>query len=198
MESEDQTVGRNLTLSRGIGQAARRVFEAVFAGWDSAVSRGIARATEAQVAAAALGYKPLYFDPWPETQARRLARLIQPVLPPGAVGRGIPEGFFVYRADTIRRIRESDPTFYRTSQESDFQTIRRLTCLGQNGELLGYGARSILTPGAARVRIFSQVDGEVFMFFASLPDNAGRFARERALDIAVYTDESVAYHIEYP
>jgi hypothetical protein len=198
MGSEDEAVGRDLALSRAIGRVARRVCETVYAGWNSTVPRGIARATEAQVAAAALGYKPLYFDPWPEADARRLARLIEPWLPADAVARGAAEGWFVYRPAVIRSVRESDPALYRTRDETDFQTIRRLARLGQNGDLLGYGARSFLTPGTARVRVFSQVDGSVFLVFASLPNNAEKFARERALDIAVYTDEPVAYHVQYP
>jgi hypothetical protein len=174
------------------------VFEAVYAGWDTEVSRGIARATEAQVAAAALGYKPLYFDPWPEADARRIARLIHPWLPVGTVARGAEEGLFIYRPEVTSSIRDSDPAFYRTGEESSFPSIRRLARLGMNGELLGYGARSFFTPGAARVRIFSEVDGGVFMFFASMPDQAERFARERAQDIAAYLDEPVAYQIEHP
>lgn len=193
MGSEDETVDRDLTLTRAIGRAARRVFKGVFAGWDTAVSRGIARATEAQVAAAALGYKPLYFDPWPHEAAGRLARLMHPALPTGAEARAAKEGLFVYRPACIHSIRQTDPKFYRLSDETEFGTIRRLSRLGENGELLGYGARSFLTPGAARVRIFSGVDGGVFMYFGSMPEQAERFTRKRSLDIAAYLDEAVAY-----
>ena len=94
MGSEDETVGRDLALTRAIGRAARRVFEAVYAGWDTAVSRGIARAAE--------------------------------------------EGLFVYRPAIIHSIRQTDPIFYRLADDTEFGKIRRLSRLGENGELLGY------------------------------------------------------------
>src|SRR5205085_209584 len=61
---------------------------------------------------------------------------------------------------------------------------------GQNGELLGYGARSLDAQGAVQIRIFND-DADLFAFFASDPRVAEFHARERLLDIATYLDDDL-------
>lgn len=46
--------------------------------------------------------------------------------------------------------------------------MRHISRSGQNGELLGYGARSLDAQGAVSVRIFDD-DAELFAFFACDP-----------------------------
>jgi len=59
-------VERDPHLVSEIGQAARAALGKVFEGWNSEVDWAIKRTIEAQIAAASLGYKPLYWDPWGE------------------------------------------------------------------------------------------------------------------------------------
>jgi hypothetical protein len=53
-------VERDPHLVSEIGQAARAALGKVFEGWNSEVDWAIKRTIEAQIAAASLGYKPLY------------------------------------------------------------------------------------------------------------------------------------------
>jgi hypothetical protein len=103
-------------------------------------------------------------------------------------------GLLVFRRDVIGPILDSDPAFYRPHGEDDLSTVRNVSRTGQNGELLGYGARSIDAPGAVSVQIFND-DAELFTFFVSDPRTAEFHARERLLDIATYINEDLSYSI---
>lgn len=187
---------RDVLESRRIAAAARRVGQLVLAGWTTALRGGIAQGIEAQIAAAALGYKPLYFDPWPEEEAREFARLIRARIPVDAEVHGRAEGLFIYRPDAVCPILDADLDFYRPHRETDLDAIARACKAGVCGELLGYGARSLWTPWAAKVTVFGQ-SGARFVFFVSRPEVALKFARQRAGDLAAVMDERVFHSIEF-
>jgi hypothetical protein len=79
-------VERDVHLISEIGQAARAAFGKVFEEWDSEVDWPIKRAVEAQIAAASLGYKPLYWDPWGEVSVLLRSQLRR-VLSTGTIYR---------------------------------------------------------------------------------------------------------------
>lgn len=188
---------RDVAESRRVAGAAQAAFRAVFPGWDATPDSGVERAIPAQIAAAALGYKPLYWDPWDKTASSQLARLIRPSLPDGAVIRAALEGLFVFRPRVINQVLETDPSLYRPSGETTWSAIRRVTQLSINGDLLGYGAPALLTPNSARVTIRGR-RGILFVFFVSRPQAAVRFADERAADLTAVLDEEIEVIIEYP
>jgi len=190
-------VDRDVAESRRIAGAAQAAFRTVFTGWDSAPDSCVERAIPAQIAAAALGYKPLYWDPWNQTASRRLARLIRPSLPEAAQIRAAPEGLFVFRTAVVGPILDADPPLYRPWEEPIWPAIRRATRLGINGDLLGYGAPSLLTSNSARVTIRGD-RGVIFVYFVSRPEVAARFADERAADLTAVLDETIEVFIEYP
>ena len=120
-------VGRDLHQSRSIAAAGRAVGRLVLSGWETALRGRIAQGIGAQIAAAALGHKPLYFDPWPETEAREFVRLIRPDLPAGVRCEAGAEGLFIFRTEVIRTIVVSDPAFYGRPDADFLPMMRRLT-----------------------------------------------------------------------
>lgn len=184
---------RDTNLTRKIGQAARTALGKVFEEWNSKADWAIKRATEAQIAAASLGYKPLYWDPWGEASAPIRSQLRR-VLPEGTTVDATDTGLLVFRPDIVRPILDSDSAFYRPHGERVLSSIRNVSHAGDNGELLGYGARSMDAPGAVAVRIFND-EGELFASFRSDPATAEFHARERLLDIATYIDEDLSFSI---
>jgi hypothetical protein len=186
-------VERDPHLVSEIGQAARAAFGEVFEGWNSEVDWPIKRAVEAQIAAASLGYKPLYWDPWGEASASLRSQL-RAKLRTGAIIDASDAGLLIFQPDVITPILNSDPTFYRSHGESIISAVRRVTRMRNNGELLGYGARSVDAPGAVPVRIFND-EAALFAFFMSDPDAAEFHARERLLDIATYIEANLSFTI---
>jgi len=174
-------VERDPHLVSKIGQAARAAFGKVFEEWHSEVDWPIKRTIEAQIAAASLGYKPLYWDPWGEAASGLIRSHLRSALPAATIIDASDAGLLVFRRDLVRPILDSDPAFYRPHGEDDLSAIRNLSRTGQNGELLGYGARSLDAQGAVQIRIFND-DAELFAFFASDPRVAEFHARERLLD----------------
>lgn len=185
---------RDPHLVSKIGQAARAAFGKVFEEWHSEVDWPIKRTVEAQIAAASLGYKPLYWDPWGEAASGLIRSHLRSALPAATIIDASDAGLLVFRRDLVGPILDSDPAFYRPHGEDDLSAIRDLSRTGQNGELLGYGARSLDAQGAVQIRIFND-DAELFAFFASDPRVAEFHARERLLDIATYLNEDLFYSI---
>lgn len=95
---------------------------------------------------------------------------------------------------SFKPILDSDPEFYRSHGESVLSAVRNASRVGHNGELLGYGARSMDARGAVPIRIFND-ESELFAFFMSDPRVAEFYARERLLDIATYTNDDLSYLI---
>lgn len=187
---------RDPHLVSEIGQAARAALSQVFERWNSETDWPIKRTIEAQIVAASLGYKPLYWDPWGEASAP-LHFALRRVLRTGAIIDASDAGLLVFQPDVITPILNSDPTFYRPHGESILSAVREVTRNANNGELLGYGARSVDAPGAVPVRIFND-EAELFAFFMSDPRVAHFHARERLLDIATYIDADLLYSIGPP
>ena len=75
--------------------------------------------------------------------------------------------------------------------------LSRVTRLGINGDLLGYGAPALLTPNSARVTIRNR-HGIIFVYFVSCPEATARFADARAQDLTAVLDEEIEVFIEYP
>lgn len=194
------------TDAGGIARLAEESFRSVYPGWSKSPSSGSAqgigapqdRAVEAQIAAAALGRKPLYFDPWGEEQAELLVKSLKGKLPKGAVIDQRDGNLFVYREDVIRPIIEGDPEFYTRDGESLLDSIARVSRSGQNGELLGYGARNMLVRPAYAVTI-NKGDETLLYYFVSAPDEftASKFALHRMKDFKeAFGWEDVLFSIE--
>lgn len=184
---------RDPHLISEIGQAARAALSQVFEGWNSQTDWPIKRTVEAQIAAASLGYKPLYWDPWGEASAP-LRSVLRRVLRTGAIIDASDAGLLIFQPHVIKPILNSDPIFYRPHGESILSAVRETTRSANNGELLGYGARSVDARGVVPVRIFND-EAELFAFFMSDPRVAHFYARERLLDIATYIDADLLYSI---
>ena len=118
-------------------------------------------------------------------------------LQPGVVCEAGPEGLFIFRPEVIRPVLLSDTAFYGRPEADVLPVVRRLARSGENGELLGYGARSLTTRGAVRVQITDQ-EGEVFMGFLAEPDKATASAAARGEDIAAVCDGEILSHIYWP
>ena len=103
-------------------------------------------------------------------------------------------GIAIFRPERIHSIFETDPGFYRTPGGDLMATINGLCACGDNGALLGYGARNWSVPPGVRV-IIRDRQRLLFMFFVSHPAEASRFARERLMDIASYTGQQFYYEI---
>ncbi len=138
----------------------------------------------------------MYFDPWVPRLAGELAVILGRVLPTGVLVKNLPSSLVIFRREKVRAILDSDPVFYRPYGEDDLGAIERVCASGNNGELLGYGARNWFEPHGARV-IIRNFDRVVSMFFVSNPADAEHFARERLSDLATYTGEKMRYAIEY-
>lgn len=142
------------------------------------------RAVEAQITAASEGRKPLYYEPWGNPDlADQLAAAYRQVLPSGVAVESKNGFLYIYRPEAITGILDSDPSFYRRTGESDFDSISRVSEDHSNGELLGYGARGILDRPAHLVRIYKGRD-LILYFFVSSADakKAANIANERTED----------------
>ena len=119
------------------------------------------------------------------------------IVPAGVEVHSLDSGVVVFRPDSVQAILESDPAFYRPNGQDDLPAIDRVCAAGENGELLGYGARNWAVPHGVRVTITGP-DGVLFMFFVSNPNDAEFYARERLRDIASYTLLPLTYDISPP
>ena len=187
--------------ARRIGAAARRSIQTVLPGWQGQAlapdDRALQTTIEAQIAASCLGHKPLFFEPIIATEGRALALAIGRIVPVGVEVHSLNSGIVVFRPECVRPILEGDVEFYRPDGESDLSAINRVCSAGDNGELLGYGARNWAAPHGVRVTI-SDEDSVLFMFFVSNPREAEHHAHERLRDIASYTLQSLEYDISPP
>jgi hypothetical protein len=152
-----------------------------------------AAVASAEIAAVAGGRKPLYHELLAAEEARSAAGL-GGGLPGGAVTAEREGHLVIYQPDMVRQILDSDPVFYRPNGESDAEAVWRAVRADENGELMGYGARTRTAPGSVRVRLFT-ADGHLISGFSAPGAAAELFARERALDYAERLDAPVRYLI---
>ena len=120
---------RDPHLVSKIGQAARAAFGKVFEEWNSEVDWPIKRTVEAQIAAASLGYKPLYWDPWGEAASGLIRSHLRAALPAATIIDASDAGLLVFRRDLVGPILDSDRAFYRPHGEDDLSAIRDLRVL---------------------------------------------------------------------
>jgi hypothetical protein len=175
-------------LSAGIARAVRAASRDVYPGWTEPQGDGdpgeiAERAIEAQIAAAVLGRKPLYFEPWGDEVSRRFRSAYRRILPDEVKVSARDGMLFVFRPEIVKPILDADPAFYLHRRESDLACIARVSESGENGELLGYGARHIAVRPAYHVRIY-RGESLLLYFFVSSPDEnaAARIAYERTAD----------------
>jgi hypothetical protein len=156
------------------------------------------RSIEAQIAAAVEGRKPLYYEPWGDKElSDQLAASYRNVLSEAVNIRSRNGTIYVYRDEAVSPILDDDPAFYRPNGEDDFEAIVRVSERSENGELLGYGARSIMERPGHEVRIFK---GErlLLYYFVSSPDRAKamKFANDRSVDfIRAFGWDDVRYEL---
>lgn len=188
--------------SRTTAELVRAASRDVYSGWsvpagDGDPGESQQRAVEAQIVAAAEGRKPLYFDPWGEMFSEAFAEAYRKVLPSDVTVEARGGMLFVYKEDVVRVILESDPDFYLQNGETILESIARVSAAGENGELLGYGARSMMERPAHEVKIYKGVHLMLY-FFVSAPGykEAAFCANERALDFSrAFGWEDVRYEI---
>ena len=149
----------------------------------------------ASFAAVAEGRKPLYHEQWGVEFGSDLVRRLWGLKLPGVHISLTDDGhLFAYRPDVVEKIIAQNPAAYPGPNLA--AKIKAATDAGTNGELLGYGARSLLEPGRVLVQIFDG-DTPVMGFFA-LPENAEEFALARTLDFDRAYGRSFRYKISKP
>jgi hypothetical protein len=175
-------------VERTIALDIRAASQNVYPGWtvpdgDRGTGESQQRAIEAHVAAAVTGRKPLYFDPWGKEFSDAFATEYRKVLPEEVEVVSRDGMLFVYRPGNVGAIMDADPEFYRKAGESMLDSISRVSTDGMNGELLGYGARDMVTRPAYGVKILKG-DELALYYFVSDPDpvHAAEFAERRAMD----------------
>ena len=196
--------GNPPTVEADIAQSVRTASQTVYEGWTipgSGQSQGDVshRAIEAQIAAAVTGRKPLYFDSWGTVFSDAFAEAYRRVLPLDVNVVSRDGVILIYKETSVIPILDSDPTFYRLAEESIEDSIARVSIAGMNGELLGYGARSILSRPAYRVEIYKGTNLELY-FFVSSPDRdlAVQAAHERMKDfVLAHGWKDLRFIIEY-
>ncbi len=138
----------------------------------------------AQITSAALGTKPLYFDSWPDPDA--VASALDKAVGRLAEVKSASEKVFVYRPEVIKGILDGNKALYRPNGENDFAAVLAATESGDNGELLGYGAKSIVQRPAVRVIILT-ANGDVVLGFHVTPELEKEITRRRLSDLESVT-----------
>ena len=173
---------------RTIALNVRAASQNVYPGWtvpdgDGGPGESQQRAIEAHVAAAVTGRKPLYFDPWGPEFSDAFADAYRKVIPEGVEVDSRDGMLFIFRPEKVSAIMDLDPEFYQKRGESLIDSISRVSASGMNGELLGYGAKDMVTRPAHEVRIFKGEDLLLYYFLSdSDPKRAATFASARAED----------------
>lgn len=188
---------------RAIAKLARSASRHVYPEWSEPSNDGHPgeipdRAIEAQIAAAVTGRKPLYFEHWGKGLSEAFAESYRRVLPEIVEVHARDGMLFIYRPAAVRRIMKADPAFYRAKGDADLDSIARVSAVGMNGDLLGYGARSMTERPAHAVRIF-RGSTLLLYYFISTPDpaSARKFAKQRALDfVQAFEWEGVGFDLE--
>jgi SPP1 gp7 family putative phage head morphogenesis protein len=147
----------------------------------------------AEIAAVAGGRKPLYHELLGTEAARDAARIGRKL--PGTTVAAEREGhLIIYRPEVVKRILDSDTAFYRPNGENDEAAIWRAVMNDEQGELMGYGARTLFDPQTVSIRLFTG-DGHLIAGFRAPRDAAEILANDRGLDYARQLGRSVRYLI---
>lgn len=146
----------------------------------------------AHIAAVAEGRKALYHEQWgPELGAPLADQLKVLKLPNVHIFLTDDGHLLAYQPDAVRQIVDANPENY--PGKSLFDKVLNATLAGTNGDLLGYGARTMLEPDRVLVQIMDG-DTPVCGFF-SRAAVADQFAAQRTLDFDRAYGRSFSYRI---
>ena len=156
--------------------AVEKIFSGVFRGWDSkadpaaaAIKSGIV----GQIAAAAHGLKPLYFDAWGD-EAAAIAQDLRQAVPAGTQVLAKDGGLMVWRDEAVQPL--------LSGKGGIPQQIMQAVDSGNYGVLLGYGLPNTKQRPAMRVRIFNGESQPVIQFNAPV-SSWQDIASARVLDL---------------
>lgn len=187
--------------SNDIRQVARSQFgrsEAEFGALqpqdDGAPDRGsvqaaLARANSVEISAVVAGRKPVFHEDWGGTPSRELDGFIGRIrrgLPPGVFARHEAGHIYVWHGDLASR-------FLQAGQDP-FTQIHRLTQLGENGSLLGFGQSTIEAIGSVAVHIRDSA-GRIVSGFHTHRTTADLYAAARVRDWVDATGAAHSYEI---
>ena len=178
---------------RSIGPAAEAIFRDVRSrDTGKPLDASDALSGGAALSAVAAGRKPLYHEEWGQELGADLARRLWGLNLPGVQITLADDGhLFAYRPEIIQAIIDADPAAY--PGPTLFAKIHEATLAGDNGELLGYGARSMLDANIVLVEI---MDGETTVFgFYSRAAGADQIAAQRTLDFSQAYGRAFSYEI---
>lgn len=179
---------------RAVAQAGRRIFADVRSrDTGTPLDPGTAQEGGAHLAAVATGRKPLYHDQWGDELGSDLFRRLTSTLPPNVEVVFKDGHLYAYRPEVIQEIIARDPQSYPGADL--FEKIHDATLAGENGELLGYGARSMAEPGTVRVSVLDAEEHVVFGF-RSRPEAAEAAGLERARDFVDAYGREFSYQIQ--
>ena len=151
------------------------------------------RIAGAEIGAVGAGRKPLYHEQLGEAAAQA-AELLTQGLPEGVLADAREGHLIVYRPESVRAILDSDPAFYRPAGEDDAAAMWKACLEDAQGELMGYGARTL--SGARQVTVqFTTRSGLLLAGFRAPLESAVDLARERGLDYERGLGEPVMFYI---
>lgn len=146
----------------------------------------------AHLSAVVSGRKPLYHEQWGEPTASQLADSLRRIVPPGVDVRAEAGHLYIYRPDIIDRVISQDPNSYPGATLAD--RIHRASVAGDNGILLGYGAKSMFAEGSVLVQVFD-AQGKTVTSFRSMPQAAHESGAERAKDFIEFFGRPFHYRV---
>jgi hypothetical protein len=181
------------SLAKRIGSDVEAIFGDIRSRDDGApLPAGIPQEAGAAISAVASGRKPLYHEQWGPDPSSDLVRRLWGILP-GAVKTVMEDGhLYVYRPELAQAVIDADPANYPGLNL--FDKIRRATLSGENGDLLGYGARSIFGPDRVKVNIIGPTGDVVFGFYSTRA-NAESSGLARAEDFHAAFDQPFSYEV---
>ncbi len=167
-------------LARRVSEAARGILEGFRSGDTGApLAPQVSQGGAASLGAVANGRKPLYHEEFFPGEAEAVAEHLRSRLPRSVQITAKENHLYAYRPDVVQRVVDAAPDDY--PGDSLFEKIERATLSGTNGQLLGYGAWTMLQPGRVLVTIFDPAKRPIFGFY-SLRESAERYAIERTKD----------------
>jgi len=174
-------------LLRETGRRAERLFREVLGrlyGEGAVSASRYPEIAAAEIVAVAAGRKPLYHELLSEEAAESVADILRFLVPEEVTVAAEAGHLLAYRQPEVRAVLAADQeNFYPRKAEVE-SVIWWAVKTGQCGELLGYGARSLASPGTVRVLI---VEAEtVLAGFRTPQRHARQFAEARAFDYSFY------------
>ncbi len=144
---------------------------------------GLQESFGAEIGAVAAGRKPLYHDEYLELSPI-LAERLRRILPTGVEASERDGHLYVFRPSVVQKIIDRDPSSYPGERLLD--KIHMATILSENGELLGYGARSAISPETAFVKTYDVENKRTILSFRARKELAAAVGAERARDYSFY------------